>query len=132
MHSDVPDDRLGRRRALDRARLRRCRDACAFRAKNVRTKLLAWKGMLLAALAMPLLIVLPPGRPSRCADAGLRQRAADVGAEAPQAVAALPTQTRARRLGCDEHEQPRAGVVPTASASAVAPAASTGIAGFHG
>jgi beta-lactamase regulating signal transducer with metallopeptidase domain len=32
----------------------------AFRAKNVRAKLLAWKGLLLAALAMPALVLVSP------------------------------------------------------------------------
>ncbi|MGB9069863.1 MAG: M56 family metallopeptidase, partial [Candidatus Acidiferrales bacterium] len=32
----------------------------AFRAKNVRVKLLAWKGLLLAALAMPALVLVSP------------------------------------------------------------------------
>jgi bla regulator protein blaR1 len=35
----------------------------AFRAQNVRAKLLAWKGLLLAALAMPALVLVSPAVP---------------------------------------------------------------------
>ncbi len=99
---------------------------CAFRVKSVRTRLLAWKGMLLAALAMPLLIAFCPAVQLAVPVPNLPQRAANVRAEAPQAVAAYPG-VIAPDVAAALSTVGRAPVSSkTASSSPVAPAASTG------
>ncbi len=60
-----------------------------FRVKSVRMKLLSWRGALIAALSMPLLIALCPAIPLPVLVPSLPQHAA-VQADAPQAVAAYP------------------------------------------
>ena len=62
----------------------------AFRVKGVRTKLLAWRGVLIAALAMPLLIALCPAIPLPVSIPDLPGHATAVQAEAPQIIAAYP------------------------------------------
>jgi bla regulator protein blaR1 len=60
-----------------------------FRVKSVRMKLLSWRGVLIAALSMPLLIAFFPAIPLPVLVPNLLQHAA-VQADAPQAVAAYP------------------------------------------
>ncbi len=99
---------------------------CAFRIKSVRTKLLAWKGMLLAALAMPLLIAFCPAIQLAVPVPNLPERAAIIRAEAPQAVAAYPAMI-APDVATAPSAAGRAPVTSqTTSSSAAAPAASTG------
>jgi bla regulator protein blaR1 len=60
----------------------------ALRIKTARTKLLAWRGTLFAALAMPLLVAVCPAIPLPVSMPSISQRAALLSADAPQAVAA--------------------------------------------
>ena len=62
----------------------------ALRVKSVRIKLFAWKGVLIAALSMPLLIALCPTIPLPVFVPNLPRHVAAVQAETPQAVAAYP------------------------------------------
>jgi bla regulator protein blaR1 len=60
-----------------------------FRVKSVRMKLLSWRGVLIAALSMPLLIALCPAIPLPVLVPNLLQHVA-VQADGPQAVAVYP------------------------------------------
>ena len=61
-----------------------------FRVKSVRMKLLSWRGALIAALSMPLLVALCPAIPLPVLVPSLARHVAAVQAEAPQSVAAYP------------------------------------------
>jgi len=61
-----------------------------FRVKNVRMKMLASRGVLIAALAMPLLVALCPAIPLPVLVPNLSQHAAAAQADTPQNVAAYP------------------------------------------
>ena len=55
-----------------------------FRVKSVRMKLLSWRGALIAALSMPLLVALCPAIPLPVLVPSLARHVAAVQAEAPQ------------------------------------------------
>ncbi|MGC2418107.1 MAG: hypothetical protein WA434_10205, partial [Candidatus Acidiferrales bacterium] len=61
-----------------------------FRVKSVRLKMLAWRGVLIAALSMPLLVALCPAIPLPVLVPSLARHVAAVQAEAPPSVAAYP------------------------------------------
>ena len=61
-----------------------------FRVKSVRMKMLAWRGVLIAALSMPLLVALCPAIPLPVLVPSLARHVAAVQAEAPPSVAAYP------------------------------------------
>jgi beta-lactamase regulating signal transducer with metallopeptidase domain len=63
----------------------------AFRVKSVRMKMLAWRGVLIAALSMPLLIVFCPEIPLPVFIPDMPAHSAAVRAEAPQSIAAYPS-----------------------------------------
>ena len=61
-----------------------------FRVKSVRLRMLLWKGVLVAALAMPLLVALCPTIPLPIWIPNLPQHAVAVQADQPQSLAGYP------------------------------------------
>jgi bla regulator protein blaR1 len=61
-----------------------------FRVKSIRLKMLAWRGVLIAALSMPLLVALCPAIPLPVLIPNLLQHSAAIQAQAPRTIAAHP------------------------------------------
>jgi beta-lactamase regulating signal transducer with metallopeptidase domain len=70
----------------------------AFRARNVRIKLLAWKGLLAVSLAMPVLILLAPAIPLAVPVPNLAEHRAEAAITATTPVPALKPESVSERI----------------------------------